>query len=133
LHKTWAVHAPRVLDYETQVVVPSKSDSFLDVLRRSGVDADYWHVPLFTRNPERDVEVAALDCPVLKGVSFVVGEFGSTRLIRTPGTVVPVSEDIGTVPCGQVVARSGRWNGADQWLRNFGCKGLELGVGWPTS
>ena len=72
---------PRVLDYEAQVVLPGESDSFLDVLRRSGVDSDYWHVPLLTRNPERDVEVAALYRPVLKGVRLVVEEFGGARLI----------------------------------------------------
>ena len=72
---------PRVLDYEAQVVLPGESDSFLDVLRRSGVNANYWHVPLLTRNPERDVEVAALYRPVLKGVRLVVEEFGGARLI----------------------------------------------------
>ena len=113
-------------------MLPSESDSSLDVLRRSGIDSDYWHVPLLTRNPERGVEVAALDCPVGKGVRLVVGEFGSTRLIRAPDIVVPVSKDIGTISCGRVVARSGRWDGADQWLRDFGCEGLELGIGWPT-
>ena len=114
-------------------MLPGESDSFLDVLRRSGIDTDYRHASLLTRNPECGVEVAALDCPVLKGVSFVVGEFGSTRLIRAPDTVVPVSEDIGTVSCGRVVARSGRWDGADQWLRDFRRESLELGIGRPTS
>ena len=114
-------------------MLPGESDSFLDILRRSGIDSDYWHVPLLTRNPERGVEVTALDCPVGKGVSLVVGEFCSTRLIRAPDTIVPVSDGIGTVSCGRVVARSGRWDGADQWLRDSGCEGLELGVRWPAS
>jgi len=100
-------------------VAPSESDSFLDVLRSSGIDADYWHVPLFTRNPERGVEVAALDRPVGEGVCLVVGEFDSTRLIGAPDAIGPASEDISTVSCGRVVARSGRWDGADQWLRDF--------------
>jgi len=114
-------------------VVPGESDSFLDVLLRSGIDTNYWHVPLLTRNPERGVEVATLDRPVWEGVCLVVGVFGSTRLIGAPDAVVPVSEDISTASCGRVVARGGGWDGANQWLRNFGCEGLELGVGWPTS
>jgi len=100
-------------------VVPSESDSFLDVLQRSGIDTNYWHVPLSTRNPERGVEVAALDRPVGKCVRLVVGEFGSAGLIRAPDTVVPVSEDIGTVSYSRVVARGGRWDGVDQWLGDF--------------
>ena len=127
------VHAPRVLDYEPQVVLLGESDSFLDVLWSSRVDTDYWHASLLTRNPERGVEVAALDRPVGKCVRLVVGEFGGARLIRTPDTVVPASDDVSTVSCGRVVARSGRWVGADQRLRDFGCEGLKLGVGWPTS
>ena len=126
-------YIPRVLDYEAQVVISGESDGFLDVLRRSGVDADHWHVPLSARNPERGIEVTALDRPVGKGVSLVISEFGSTRLIRTPDTVLPVSEDIGTVSCGRVVARGGRWDGVDQWLRDFRRESLELGVGRPTS
>ena len=128
-----AGYPPRVLDYEAQVVVPGKSDRFLDVLRRSGIDADYRHVSLLTRNAERGVEVTALDRPVGKCVGLVVGVFGGTRLIRTPDTVVPASDDISTVSCGGVVARGGRWDGADQRLRDFRCEGLELGIGWPTS
>jgi len=133
LYKKGAVHAPRVLDHEVQVVLPGESDSFLDVLRRSGIDTDYWHAPLLTRNPECGVEVTALDRPVWKCVRLVVGVFGSARLIRAPDTVVPVSGDIGTVSCSRVVARSGRWDGVDQWLGDFGCEGLELGIGRPTS
>ena len=131
--KKWAVHAPRVLDHEAQVVAPGEPDSFLDVLRRSGIDADYWHTPLATRNPERGVEVAALDCPVGEGVCLVVAILSSARLIRAPDTGVPASEDISTISCGRVVARGGRWDEVDQWLREFGCEGLELRVGWPTS
>ena len=114
-------------------MLPGESDSFLDILRRSGIDADYWHVPLSTWNPERGVEVTALYRPVLKGVRFVVGEFGGARLIRTPDTVVPVSDDIGTVSCSRVVTRGGRWDGVDQWLRDFRCESLKLGIGRPTS
>jgi len=133
LCREWAVHAPRVLDYEAQVVAPGEPDSFLDVLWRSGIDADYWHTPLATRNPERGVEVAALDRPVGEGVCLVVAILSSARLIRAPDTGVPASEDISTVSCSRVVARGGRRDGGDQWLRDFGCEGLELGVGWPTS
>ena len=131
--KTKAIHVPRILDYEAQFVVPGESDSFLDVFRSSGIDTDYWHVPLLTRNPESGVEVTALDCPVGKGVRLVVGVFGSTRLIRTPDAVVPASENISTVSRSRVVARGGRWDGVDQWLGDFRREGLELGVGWPTS
>jgi len=92
-------------------VASGEPDSFLDVLRSSRIDADYWHVPLFTRNPQRGVEVAALDRPVGEGIRLVVGEFGGARLVRTPDTVVPVSEDISTVSCSRVVARGGRWDG----------------------
>jgi len=114
-------------------VAPGKSDSFMDVLWCSGIDTDYWHASLLTRNPERGVEVATLDRPVGEGVCLIVGEFGSTRLIRAPEAVGPASDDISTVSCGRVVARGGGWDGADQWLRNFGCEALELGAGWPTS
>ena len=126
-------YAPRVLDNEAQAVISGESDGFLDVLRRSGVDADYWHVPLLTRNPERGVEVAALYRPVGKGVCLVVVEFGGARLVRAPDTVVPVREDVSTFSCSRVVARGGRWDGVDQWLRYFRRESLELGVGWPTS
>jgi len=119
LYKPKAVHVPCILDYDAQVMAPGESDSFLDVLRNPRVDSDYWHTPLLTRNPERGVEVATLDRPVGESVGLVVGEFGGTGLIRAPDTVVPVSEDIGTVSCGRVVARGGRWDGADQWLRDF--------------
>jgi len=114
-------------------VVCGEPNSFLYVLRRPGVDTDYWHTPLLTWNTERGVEVAALDRPVGKGVRLVVAMFDSARLIRTPGTVVPASEDISTVSCGRVVARCGRWDGVDQWLRDFQCEGLELGIRRPTS
>jgi hypothetical protein len=113
-------------------VIPDKSDGFLDILWRPGVNADDWHVPLLTRNAERGIEVTALDGSVGKGVRLVVGVFGSARLIRTPDTIVPTSEDISTVPCGRVVARGGRRNGVDQWLRDFRREGLELGIGRPT-
>ena len=119
LYKKWVADAPRVLDHEPQVVLPGESDSFLDVLRGSGIDSDYWHAPLLTRNPEGGVEVTALDRPVGKGVCLVVGEFCSTRLIRAPDTFGPPSKDIITVSCSRVVARSGRWDGVDQRLRDF--------------
>jgi len=108
------VYAPRVLDYETQVVVPGEPDSFLDVLRSSGIDPDHWHVPLLTRNPERGVEVATLDRPVGECVRLVVGEFGGTGLTRAPDAVVPASNDISTVSRGRVIAWGGRWDGTYQ-------------------
>ena len=114
-------------------MLPGKYDSFLDVLWSSRVDSDCWHASLFTRNPERGVEVTALDRPVGKCVRLVVEVFGGARLIRTPDTVVPASDDLSTVSCGRVIARGSRWDGADQWLGDFGCQDLELGVGWPTS
>ena len=109
-------------------MAPGEPDSFLDVPRRSSIDADYWHAPLLTRNAERNVDVAALDRPVGKCVRLVVGVFGSTRLIRAPYTVVPARDDISTVSCGRVVARGGGWEGADQWLRDLRREGLELGI-----
>jgi hypothetical protein len=127
-----AIHSPRVLDHKAQVVIPGKPDSLLDVLWRSGIDANYWHVPLLTRNAEGGVEVATLDGPIGEGVRLVVGVLCSTRLIRTPDAVVPTSEDIGAVPCSKVVARGGRRDRTDEWLRDFRCEGLELGIGRPT-
>ena len=114
-------------------MISGESDGCLDVLRRSGVDADYWHVPLLTRNPEGGVEVTALYRPVGKGVSLVISEFCGAGLIRTPGAVVPVSDDISTVSYSRVVTWGGRWDGVDQWLRDFRRESLELRVGWPTS
>ena len=127
------VHSPCVLYYEPQVVLPGESDSFLDVLWGSRVDSDYRHASLLTWNAERGVEVAALDRPVGKYVRLVVCIFCGARLIRTPDTVVPASDDISTVSCGRVVAWGGRWDGADQRPRDSGCEGLKLRVGWPTS
>ena len=126
-------HSPRVLDYKPQVVVSGESNSFLYVLRCPGIDTDYWHTPLLTRNIERGVEVAALDRPVWKGVCLVVGVFGSPGLIGTPDTIVPANEDVSAVSCGRVIAWGGRWDGVDQWLRDFRCEGLELGTRRPTS
>jgi len=111
---------------------PGKSDSFLDVTRRPGVDADYWDAPLLTRNPKGCVEVAPMDCPVGKGVRLPVGEFCSTRLSRTPDPIVPASDGFGTVSCGGVVARGGWWYRVDEWLRDFGCERLEFGIRRPT-
>jgi hypothetical protein len=113
-------------------VISSKPDSLLDVLWRSGIDANHWHVPLLTRNAEGGVEVATLDGPIGEGVRLVVGELGSARLIGTPDAVVPTGKDIGTAPCGGVVTRGGRRDRVDEWLRNFRCEGLELGIGRPT-
>ena len=107
--------------------------SFLYVLRRPGIDTDRRHTPLLTRNAERGVEVAALHRPVGKGVCLIVGVFGSAGLIRTPDTVVPADDDVSAVSCGRVVAWGGRWDGADQWLRDFRCEGLELEIRRPTS
>ena len=108
------VRVPRVFYYKTQVVLRGKFDSFLDVSWRSGVDPDYWHAPLLTRDAERGVEVAALDRPVGKGVRLKVGVLGGTRLIGAPDTAVPASEDIGTVAGGRVIARGGRRDRMDQ-------------------
>ena len=100
-------------------MLPRKFDSFLDIFGSSGIDADHRHVSLLTRKAERSVEVTALNGPVWKGVHLVVGVFGSTRLVRTPDSVEPVSFDIGAVSCRGVVAWSGRRNRMDQWLRNL--------------
>jgi len=113
-------------------VLPGKSDSFLDVFRRSGVDSDDRHAPLSARNAERGVDIAALDRPVGKGPRLPVGVFSGPGLVRTPGGVVPASKDISTVSCGRVVARSGWRDRMDQWLRDYRRKSLELGIGWPT-
>ena len=113
-------------------MVPGEFHSLLDVLRCSGVDTNHRHVPLLTRDAEGGVEIAALDRPVGKGIGLVVGVFGSTRLVRTPETVEPASDDITTISCSRVVARGGGWDGVDQWLRDSGCEGLELGIGRPT-
>jgi len=78
-------------------VLRGEFNGFLDILRRPGVDPDDRHAPLLAWNAKRSVEVASLDCPVGKGVGLPVGVFSSTRLIRTPDTVVPTSEDIRAV------------------------------------
>ena len=120
--------SPRVLNYEAQIVLPCKFDSFLDIFRRSCLDTDYRHVPLSTRKAEGGVEITALDRPVGKGVRLVVCMLSSTRLIGTPDSVEPASLNIGTVPCGRVVAWGGRWGRMDQGLGDFGCESLELRV-----
>ena len=114
-------------------MLPSKDDSFPDVVRRSRVDADDRHAPLLTRKAERSVEVAALDRPVRKDVCLPVGVFGGPRLIRTPETVEPARLDVGAATCSGVVTRGGWWDWVYQWLRNFRCERLEFGSGWPTS
>jgi hypothetical protein len=113
------VSSPRVLYYEAQIVLPDELDSFRDVTRRSGVDADYWHAPLLTRDAKCGVEVAALDRPVGKDVCLPVGVFSGPRLVRSPDTVEPASNSIGAVACGRIVARRGRWDRVDQRLREF--------------
>ena len=100
-------------------MLPRKFDRFLDILRSSGVDADYWHVPLLTRKAKCGVEVTALDRFVGKGVRLEIGVLGSTRLIRTPHSVVPAGLDIGAVSCGRVVAWGGRRDRMDQRLGDF--------------
>ena len=75
----------------------SKFDGFLDVLRRSGVDANDWYAPLLTWNAKRSVEVTSLDRPIRKGVSLPVGVFSSAGLVRTPDTVEPPSLDVRAV------------------------------------
>ena len=124
--------APRVLDHETQVVVPCELDGFLDIARRPSIDTNYGHVPLLAREPKGGVEVTTLDGPIGKGIGFVVGVFGCTRLIRTPDAVEPTSADIGAVSRGGVVARRGRWDRMDESLGDFGRQSLEFGVWWPT-
>ena len=113
-------------------MLASKDDGFLDVIRRSSVDADYWHAPLSTRNPEGGVEVASLDRPIGKGVCPPVDDFCCTRLIGTPDAVVPAIDDVSAVSCGGVVAGGGWRDWMDQRLRDFRSERLELGTGWPT-
>ena len=124
--------APRVLDHETQIVVLGEFDGFLDITRRPGINADYRHIPLLTREPKGGVEVAALDSPVGKRVCLIVGVLGGTRLIGTPDAIEPVSTDIGAVSCGGVVAGCSRWDGVDERLGDFGGEILEFRVRWPT-
>jgi len=81
-------------------VLPGKFDGFLDVLRRPRVDSDDRHAPLSARNPERGVEIAAMNRPVGKCVRLPIGVFSSPGLIRTPDAVGPASEDIRAVSCG---------------------------------
>ena len=100
-------------------MLPGKDDGFPDVVRRSRVDADDRHVPLLTRKAERSVEVAALDRPIRIDIRLPVGVFGGPRLIGTPDTIEPARLDVSAVTCGRVVARSGRWDRVDQWLRDF--------------
>ena len=100
-------------------MLPGKFDSFLDVARRSGVDADDWHAPLLTRKAKGGVEVAGLDRPVGKDVRLSVGVLGGSRLVRSPDAIEPTRADVGAVACGGVVARSGWWDRVNQWLRDF--------------
>jgi len=99
-------------------VLPGEFDGFLDVFRSPGVYSDDRHAPLSARNPERGVEIAAVDRPVGEGPRLPVGVLSSPGLIRTPGAVVPTSTDIGAVSCGRVVARGGWRDRVDQWLRD---------------
>ena len=101
-------------------MAPCEFDGFLDVAWCSSIDTDYGDIPLLTRESERGVEVAALDGPVGERVCLVVGVFGGTRLIGTPGAVEPICADIGAVPCSRVVTRCGRWDGVDERLGDFG-------------
>ena len=112
------VSLPCVLDHEAQTVLPGKFDGFLDVFRRPRVDSNDRHAPLSARNPERGVEIAALDRPVGKCVRLPVGVLSSPGLIRAPDTVVPAGKDISAVSCSRVVARSGWRDRVDQWLRD---------------
>jgi len=111
------VSSPRVLDHETQIVLPHEFDGFLDVVWRSGIDADYGYAPLLTRDPKRSVEVAGLDSAVRECVRLPVGVLGSTRLVRTPDAVVPAGEDISAIARSRVVAWSGRWGRVEEGLR----------------
>jgi hypothetical protein len=78
-------------------VLHSKFDRFLNVLCRSGIDADDWYTALLAWNTERSVEVASFNRPVGKGVGLPLGVFGSPRLIRTPDAVEPPSLDFRAV------------------------------------
>ena len=111
--------SPRVLDHETQIVVPGEFDSFLDVVRRSSIDTNDWHAPLLTRKAEGGVEVAGLDRAVGKHVCLPVGVLSGPRLVRSPQAVEPASADVGAVTRGGVVARSGWRDRMDQRLRDF--------------
>ena len=113
-------------------MAPCELDGFLDITRFPSINADYRHIPLLTWEPKGGVEVATLDSPIGKRVRLIVGVFGGTRLIGTPGAVEPVSADIGAVSCGRVVARCGRWDGVDERLGDFGGESLEFRVRWPT-
>ena len=100
-------------------MLASKDDGFLDVIRRSRVDANYWHAPSLTRNAKRGVEVAALDRAVGEGVRLPVGDFRGPGLIRAPDVIVPAREDISTVARSRVIAWSGWWERVDQRLGDF--------------
>ena len=113
-------------------MIPCERDSFLDVIWRPSIDTDYRHIPLPTGEPERGVEVAALDGPVGKGVCLEVGVLGGTGLIRTPDTVVPTTKDIGAISGGRVVARRGRWYRMDERLRDFVGESLKFRLRRPT-
>ena len=110
------VGSPCVLDHEAQIVLPGKFDGFLNVLRRPCVDSDDRHAPLSARNPERGVEIAALDRPIGRGPGLPIVVLSGPGLIRTPDTVVPACKDISAVSCSRVVARSCWWDRVDQWL-----------------
>jgi len=99
-------------------VLPGKFDGFLDVFWRLGVDSNDRYAPLSARNPERGVEITAVDRPFGKGVRLPVSVFSSPGLVRTPDTIVPASDDISAVSCSRVVARSGWRDRVDQWLRD---------------
>ena len=100
-------------------MLPSKNDSFLDVIRSSGVDANYGHTPLLARKAECGVEVAALDRAIGEGVCLPIGDLGGPGLVRAPEAVQPARKDVGAVACSRVVAWSRWWNGVDQRLGDF--------------
>ena len=97
-------------------MLPSKDDSFPDVVRRSRVYANDWHAPLLARKAEGGVEVAALDGTVGEDVRLPVCVLGGPRLVRAPDAVQPARLDVSAVACSGVVARSGWWDRVDQWL-----------------
>ena len=101
-------------------MLPSKTDSFSDVVWGSGVNADYRHTPLLARITEGSVEVTGLDRAVGEGVRFPIGVFSGPGVVRAPDAVVPASEDVGAVPCaGRVVAWGGWRDRVDQRLRKL--------------
>ena len=73
-----------------------------------------------------------MDRPIGKSVRLPVGVLGSTRLIGTPDTIIPISSNLSAVSSGSVVAWSCRGDRVDKRLRDFRREDLEVGIRWPT-